>query len=212
MFPPSNGSSPLYRKSTMVFSPTWEMPTSSTCKQEDDRPSTVRWYSMSRVFSFLCPTYLFLVFLPHTQGEHSMEVWAGDGQQGSVSRDALVIGHQNHIAELVVLSLLVKTLQQLCSLFCTVKHLQTQRLKLSLPFVLSMIGKHLCLAFQNPAFRFWFILKTTNLRDFATELRAALLYVWIETSPDFYHLQILGDRHHVFSWKSLLDKHICIRQ
>lgn len=96
-------------------------------------------------------THLFLVFLPHTQGEHSLEIWAGDGQQGSVSRDTLLISHQNHITELAVLPLLVKTLQQLCSYVHPAEHLQTQWHKAWSPFpiIFTVRGKRLP-HFSNP--------------------------------------------------------------
>lgn len=68
--------------------------------------------------------YLLLAFLPHAQSEHSVEVWAGDGQQGPVSRDPLVVGHQHHITELAGLPLLVKTLQDLHRLILAAEHLQ----------------------------------------------------------------------------------------
>lgn len=71
--------------------------------------------------------YLLLAFLPHTHGEHSMEVRAGDGQQGPVSRDSLAVGHQNNITELAVTPLLVQTLQQLCSLFHPAEHLRAEQ-------------------------------------------------------------------------------------
>lgn len=71
--------------------------------------------------------YLLLAFLPHAQREHSMEVRTGDSQQGSVSRDPLVIGYQHHITELAVLPLLVEALQHRHSLIHTAENLPTQR-------------------------------------------------------------------------------------
>lgn len=70
--------------------------------------------------------YLLLAFLPHAQSEHGVEVRAGDGQQGSVSRDPLVVCHQHHIAELAVLPLLIEALQHLHSLIHPAEHLPTQ--------------------------------------------------------------------------------------
>lgn len=172
MFPPSNGSSPLYRKSTTAFRPTQDMPTSSTYRQEEDKLSTIPWYSMCRKFSLQYPTYLFLVFLLHTQGEHSMEVRAGDGQQGSVSRDALVIGNQNHIAELAVLPLLVKTLQQLCSLFHPAEHLQTQGHKVWRSWETNILLS----VFTSSLSKFWFcppnfdLFKRSLMRDFLAQI------------------------------------------
>lgn len=81
-------------------------------------------FSPCREFALKNPVYLLLVFLPHAQGEHRMEVWAGDGQQGSVSRDPLVISHQYHITELAVPPLLVETLQHLRSLIHPAKDLR----------------------------------------------------------------------------------------
>lgn len=67
--------------------------------------------------------YLLLTLLLHAQGEHGMEVWTGDSQQGSVSRDSLVISHQNHIAEPPVLPLFIEALQDLHRLIHTVENL-----------------------------------------------------------------------------------------
>lgn len=53
-----------------------------------------------------------------------MEVWAGDSQQGSVSRNPLVIGHQDHITELAVLPLFIETSQDFNRLIHTAEHLQ----------------------------------------------------------------------------------------
>lgn len=68
--------------------------------------------------------YLLLTFLLHAQGEHSMEVWAGNSQQGSVSRDLLVVRHQDHVAEFPVLPLFIEALQDLHRLIHTVENLQ----------------------------------------------------------------------------------------
>lgn len=67
--------------------------------------------------------YLLLTFLLHAQCEHSMEVWAGNSQQGSVSRDSLVVSHQDHVAEFPVLPLFIEALQDLHRLIHTVEHL-----------------------------------------------------------------------------------------
>lgn len=67
--------------------------------------------------------YLLLAFLPHAQSEHSMEVRAADGQQGSVSTQPLVVSNQHHITELAVLPLLVEALQDLCRLIHPAEHL-----------------------------------------------------------------------------------------
>lgn len=68
--------------------------------------------------------YLLLTFLLHAQCEHGMEVWTGNSQQGSVSRDALIISHQNHITELLVLPLFIEALQNLHRLIHTAKNLK----------------------------------------------------------------------------------------
>lgn len=67
--------------------------------------------------------YLLLTFLLHAQCEHGMEVWTGDSQQGSVSRDSLVLSHQDHIAEPPVLPLFIEALQDLHRLIHTVENL-----------------------------------------------------------------------------------------
>lgn len=69
------------------------------------------------------------MLLPHAQGEHGMEVWTGNGQQGSVSGDPLVISEQHHITELVLLPLLIEALQNLHSLVLRVKYLPTQKIR-----------------------------------------------------------------------------------
>lgn len=66
--------------------------------------------------SFTRVLYLLLVLLPHAQGEHGMEVGTGEGQEGSVSGDPLLVSHQHHIAEVAVLPLFIKTMQDLRSL------------------------------------------------------------------------------------------------
>lgn len=57
--------------------------------------------------------YLLLALLPHAQGEHGMEVGAGEGQEGSVSRDLSLISDQHHVAEVAVLPLLIQAVQDL---------------------------------------------------------------------------------------------------
>lgn len=69
------------------------------------------------------------MLFPHAQGEHSLEVWAGNGQQGSVSRDPLAICDQDHIAELVLLPLLIEALQHLHSLVIWVENLPIKNAK-----------------------------------------------------------------------------------
>lgn len=81
-------------------------------------------YSKKKYFQH--PKYLILPFFPHAQGEHRVEVWAGDSQQGSVSRDPLVVSHQHHVTELAVAPLLIETLQHLQSLIHPTEHLSTQ--------------------------------------------------------------------------------------
>lgn len=84
-------------------------------------------YCRKQKGSFQHPKYLVLALFPHARGEHRVEVWAGDGQQGSVSRDPLVVSHQHHVTELAAVPLLIETLQHLQSLIHPAEHLQTQR-------------------------------------------------------------------------------------
>lgn len=72
------------------------------------------------------PAYLLLVLLLHAQSKHSIEIRAGDRQQGSVSGDALVFSHEDHIAELAVLPLLVEALQHFSGMIHPAENLQTQ--------------------------------------------------------------------------------------
>lgn len=60
--------------------------------------------------------YLLLALLPHAEGEHGMEVGTGEGQEGSVSRDLLLISDQHHVTEVAVLPLFIKAVQDLRSL------------------------------------------------------------------------------------------------
>lgn len=90
--------------------------------------------------------HLLLTFLLHAQREHSVEVWTGNSQQGSVSRDSLVISHQNHIAEFPVLPLFIEALQDLHRLIHTVENLHpiSKKKKRKKGIVLSV--KHISIA------------------------------------------------------------------
>ncbi|KAK0132238.1 RNA-directed DNA polymerase from mobile element jockey [Merluccius polli] len=57
------------------------------------------------------------------QGEHGVEVGAGDGQQGPVGAEPPASSHQHHVTQLAQLALLLKPLQQLHRLPCPAKHL-----------------------------------------------------------------------------------------
>lgn len=78
------------------------------------------------------------MFLLHAHCEHSMEVWTGNSQQGSVSRDSVVISHQDHIAEFPVLPLFIEALQDLHGLIHTVENLHRIDKKKKKGFVLSV--------------------------------------------------------------------------
>lgn len=93
------------------------------------------------------PAYLLLVLLLHAQSKHSIEIRAGDRQQGSVSGDALVFSHEDHIAELAVLPLLVEALQQFSGMIHAAENLQTQH---NITLTTTPYSKRLCARSQEP--------------------------------------------------------------